>query len=140
MKEELSKAGLKDIPVDWLQEVDSDGSVQIDYTEVLAATLDRIYGQKDVCWSEFRVFDSSGDGKISMEELQQVLPVVCARDVAEVVGLKAIAEMLLEVDGKADGFIDFKEFSRWCVTTRRVVEGWPIPLCEFCADQASVSP
>ena len=108
MKEGLSKAGLKDIPVDWKQEVDSDGSVEIDYTEVLAASLDRMYSQEDACWA-FRVFDRSGDGKISMAELQQV---PCARDVAEEVGTKAIAEIIsatsrLEVDGKV---IDFKEF------------------------------
>ena len=108
MKEGLSKAGLKDIPVDWKQEVDSDGSVEIDYTEVLAASLDRMYSQEDACWA-FRVFDRSGDGKISMAELQQV---PCARDVAEEVGTKAIAETIsatsrLEVDGKV---IDFKEF------------------------------
>ncbi|CAE7213552.1 CPK2 [Symbiodinium sp. KB8] len=111
LKEGLSKAGLKDIPVDLLQimqEVDSDGSGNIDYTEFLAATLDkRMYIQEDVCWSAFRVFDRNGDGKISMEELQQVL---CAQDVEEVVGTKAIAELMLEVDGNGDGFIDFKEF------------------------------
>ncbi|CAE7407104.1 CPK2 [Symbiodinium natans] len=111
LKEGLSKAGLKDIPGDLLQimqEVDSDGSGNIDYTEFLAATLDkRMYIQEDVCWSAFRVFDRNGDGKISMDELQQVL---CNGDVEEVVGTKAIAELMLEVDGNGDGFIDFKEF------------------------------
>ncbi|CAE7257769.1 CPK2 [Symbiodinium sp. CCMP2592] len=109
LKEGLSKAGLKDIPVDWspMQEVDSDGSVKIDYTELLAGTLDRMHSQEDVCWSAFRVFDRSGDGKISMEELQQVLR---AQNVEEVVGTKAITEIMLEVDGKGDGFIDFKKF------------------------------
>ncbi|CAE7252857.1 CPK2 [Symbiodinium sp. CCMP2592] len=91
MKEGLSKAGLKDIPVDWspmqgvdsspqhrrrfaswhthspfVLGVDSDGSLKIDYTELLAATLDRMYSQEDVCWSAFRVFDRGGDGKISI--------------------------------------------------------------------------
>ncbi|CAK9095627.1 unnamed protein product, partial [Durusdinium trenchii] len=44
LKEGLAKAGLKDIPPDLLQimqEVDSDGSGNIDYTEFLAATLDK---------------------------------------------------------------------------------------------------
>eukprot|EP00434_Breviolum_minutum_P023359 symbB.v1.2.020606.t1/scaffold1743.1/size123518/7 len=91
-----------------MKEVDSDGSGNIDYTEFLAATLDkRMYIQEDVCWSAFRVFDRNGDGKISMEELQQVL---CSNDVEEVVGAKALADLMLEVDGNGDGFIDFKEF------------------------------
>eukprot|EP00435_Cladocopium_sp_Y103_P054349 s1338_g17.t1 len=111
LKEGLAKAGLKDIPQDLLQimqEVDSDGSGNIDYTEFLAATLDkRMYIQEDVCWSAFRVFDRNGDGKISMEELQQVLG---SNEVEEVVGVKALADLMLEVDGNGDGFIDFKEF------------------------------
>lgn len=111
LKEGLAKAGLKDIPPDLLQimqEVDSDGSGNIDYTEFLAATLDkRMYIQEDVCWSAFRVFDRNGDGKISMEELQQVLG---SNEVEEVVGAKALADLMLEVDGNGDGFIDFKEF------------------------------
>merc|ERR1712190_603342 len=54
MKEGLAKAGLKDIPADLqqiLEDVDSDGSGVIDYTEFLAATLDkRSYVKEDVCW------------------------------------------------------------------------------------------
>merc|ERR1719454_796369 len=77
MKEGLQKAGLKDIPPDLqqiMEEVDSDGSGVIDYTEFLAATLDKkSYMQEDVCWQAFRVFDRNGDGKISKEELEAVL-------------------------------------------------------------------
>merc|ERR1712031_57955 len=77
MKEGIQKAGLKEIPADLqqiMEEVDSDGSGVIDYTEFLAATLDkRVYMKEDVCWSAFRVFDRNGDGVISKEELKQVL-------------------------------------------------------------------
>merc|ERR1719162_2066374 len=86
MKEGLAKAGLKEIPADLqqiLEDVDSDGSGVIDYTEFLAATLDkRAYVQEDVCWSAFRLFDVNGDGKISKEELRVVLDDGDVKDMA----------------------------------------------------------
>merc|ERR1711988_1963154 len=77
MKEGLGKCGLKEIPPDLqqiMEEVDSDGSGVIDYTEFLAATLDKtVYMKEAVCWQAFRIFDRNGDGKISAQELQYVL-------------------------------------------------------------------
>merc|ERR1719359_573110 len=65
MKEGMQKAGLKEIPPDIqqiMEQVDSDGSGVIDYTEFLAATLDkRVYVQEDVCWQAFRAFDLNDD-------------------------------------------------------------------------------
>eukprot|EP00405_Crypthecodinium_cohnii_P051280 CAMPEP_0206595828 /NCGR_PEP_ID=MMETSP0325_2-20121206/43211_1 /ASSEMBLY_ACC=CAM_ASM_000347 /TAXON_ID=2866 /ORGANISM="Crypthecodinium cohnii, Strain Seligo" /LENGTH=506 /DNA_ID=CAMNT_0054106573 /DNA_START=95 /DNA_END=1615 /DNA_ORIENTATION=+ len=111
MREGLTKSGLKDIPDDLqqiLNDVDSDGSGVIDYTEFLAATLDkRSYVQEDVCWSAFRLFDKNGDGKISQDELRLVLD---DGDVKNVAGAQTIAQMMQEIDGNGDGHIDFQEF------------------------------
>merc|ERR1719156_122905 len=111
MRDGLAKAGLKEIPADLqqiMEEVDSDGSGVIDYTEFLAATLDKkSYMQEDVCWSAFRVFDRNGDGKISMQELEQCL---AGGDVEAAMGASAVKELMKEVDINGDGEIDFQEF------------------------------
>jgi len=79
----------------------------IDYTEFLAATLDRkMYLQEDICWAAFRVFDRDGDGKISKEEIALVLG---DGDVASV-AMRDIAELMKDVDQNGDGEIDFQEF------------------------------
>ncbi|KAF4686915.1 hypothetical protein FOZ60_004682 [Perkinsus olseni] len=94
IKEGMEKSGVA-LPEDLeeiMKEVDSDGSGAIDYTEFIAATMDKkLYIQKDVCWAAFRVFDRDGNGKISKEELQEVL----GND---------------DVDLNGDGEIDFDEF------------------------------
>jgi calcium-dependent protein kinase len=110
MKEGLEKAGLKEIPPDLqqiLQEVDSDGSGVIDYTEFLAATLDKkVYMAEDVCWQAFRIFDRNGDGKIDKKEIAAVLN----DDGVQGAAAKDMAEIMAEIDKNGDGEIDFQEF------------------------------
>eukprot|EP00923_Selenidium_pygospionis_P055896 GHVN01097282.1.p3 GENE.GHVN01097282.1~~GHVN01097282.1.p3 ORF type:complete len:143 (-),score=31.10 GHVN01097282.1:960-1388(-) len=119
VREGLAKSGLKDIPADLellIQEVDSDGSGVIDYTEFIAAALDKHqYIQEDVCWAAFRRFDLDGNGKITADELLKVLG---TPDVAEVLPtggdggneLADIKRLIQEVDNDGDGEIDFDEF------------------------------
>lgn len=91
-----------------LQSVDSDGSGGVDYTEWIAATIDKkIYMQRDVCWAAFRTFDLDGDGRITREELDKVLN---GNHVRKVLGASKIDKMIKEFDTNGDGVIDFEEF------------------------------
>ena len=109
--ESVTKAGIN-LPLDFenlVAEVDSDGSGSVDYMEFIAATIDRrIYIQKEVAWRAFRMFDRDGNGKISLEELQQV----CQDDSLQknFGGPSKLIEMIKEFDLNGDGGIDFDEF------------------------------
>jgi len=110
LREGMARAGFQQITPDLqqiLEEVDSNGSGMIDYTEFLAATLDRkMYLQEDICWAAFRVFDRDGNGRISKEEIALVLG---DGDVASV-AMRDIADLMTDVDSNGDGEIDFQEF------------------------------
>merc|ERR1712136_214326 len=113
MRDGLARSNISDVPADLqqiMEHIDSDGSGEIEYNEFLAACLDRrLYMKEDVCWSAFRVFDRNGDGKISKEELRQVLH---DSSVQEVAGTAAasIEVLMNDVDRNGDGEIDFQEF------------------------------
>eukprot|EP00933_Yihiella_yeosuensis_P071794 TRINITY_DN80028_c0_g1_i1.p1 TRINITY_DN80028_c0_g1~~TRINITY_DN80028_c0_g1_i1.p1 ORF type:complete len:566 (+),score=134.61 TRINITY_DN80028_c0_g1_i1:90-1787(+) len=107
----IEKAELSHMKVDLMsimEGVDSDGSGLIDYTEFLAATLDRkSYLQEDVCWTAFSVFDQNGDGQITLEELKKILD---NGSVDQALEGRDSEEILKEVDVNGDGCIDFEEF------------------------------
>jgi len=108
--EGLKKAGMNEAEMEELtkviSEVDADGSGSIDYTEFLAATLEkRAYMEEDICWQAFRVFDRNGDGKIDKKELSVVLQDPDLKKVAE-----DIESLVKEIDTSGDGEIDFQEF------------------------------
>lgn len=113
--EELSQ-GLRaaNLPADIISSiisgVDSDGSGEIDYSEFIAATLERReYLTESACWSAFRVFDRDGDGKITQKELSEVL--TNYQLVQELGAQNVEAKVLMaEVDTNNDGVIDFAEF------------------------------
>merc|ERR1712039_119519 len=111
LTEGMKKGGLKNIPADLqliIQEIDSDKSGQIDYTEFISAALDkRQYIQRDVCWSAFCQFDKNGDGKLSMDELKLVLE---TEGVSSIKNNRELEDLIKEVDKDGNGEIDFEEF------------------------------
>merc|ERR1712238_472391 len=89
LNEGLESVGVADASAlrDLAKKLDTDHSGSIDYTEFLAATLDRsLATQEAACWSAFRVFDKNDDQKGSIEQI------------------------MAEVDTNGDGEIDFDEF------------------------------
>merc|ERR1712139_715814 len=93
-----------------MEECDTDGNGVIDYTEFLAATLDRKRViQRDVCWNAFRVFDKDGSGKIDTDELIAVLASDEVKDVMAVTD-EMVPQILKDADANGDGEIDFDEF------------------------------
>ena len=110
IKEGMTSSGLEianDIE-ELLCELDTDGSGKVDYTEFIAATIDRrLYIEEDICWAAFRVFDLDGNGRITKRELQTVLS---NNAVANTVGHAQAEAILREADLNGDGEVDFEEF------------------------------
>eukprot|EP00439_Symbiodinium_sp_Y106_P000090 s2157_g1.t1 len=81
--------------------VDADGSGEIDYTEFLAAAMERkAVVQESALWAAFRVFDKNDDGRISLKEIQEVLG---TKEVNRTVSKEQIKKILAEVDTNGDG-------------------------------------
>jgi len=114
MKEGLKKAGVAIPPdlVEMMDNIDTDGSGVLDYSEFMAATLDkRKYIQEDLCWRAFKTFDIDGGGHIDKEELMKLLGIENITDMMQVQVTEAEVDAIMkEVDLNGDGKIDFDEF------------------------------
>jgi len=103
-----SKAGVDFLKL--FEEIDTDGSGSVDYTEFLASSLDRQrYEQEAVLWKAFKTFDVDGSGAISATELQQVLNQESVSKVMKKSKMELDA-LVKEVDQDGDGEINFDEF------------------------------
>jgi calcium-dependent protein kinase len=112
MRAGLSRHGVVDFGDYDLQQIvrgiDTDGNESIDYTEFLAATLPRrSYTEEIVCRSVFDHFDLNGDGRLSQDEIRNL---VAADGLPEAEGLRNAANLVAQFDQNRDGTIDFAEF------------------------------
>jgi len=119
-REEL-RAGIKKsgiaIPADLgdiMNTIDCDGSGFVEYSEFIAAALDRrAYMEEKAAWQAFSRFDLDKNGKISRQELKKVI----YQDYGDrsigfggVGKRKSVDSLIQKVDVDGDGEIDFKEF------------------------------
>ena len=106
------KKGLKQLPnvdlrdekiVKYFNSIDTNKSGKIDYTEFIAATLNKKdYLQKEKLYEAFSMLDKNNKGKISKEEIKGIL------------GLESKDKIIMDLIGKADANkdreIDYNDF------------------------------
>ena len=89
--------------VEYFNSIDTNKSGKIDYTEFIAATLDKKnYLQKGKLYEAFSMLDKNNKGKISKEEIKGILKLESKDNI--------ITDLIAKVDAKKDGEIDYKEF------------------------------
>ncbi|SBS83161.1 calcium-dependent protein kinase 3, putative (CDPK3) [Plasmodium ovale curtisi] len=105
LKRGLESSGLK-LPPNFdvlLDQIDSDGSGKIDYTEFLAAALDRRHLSKKLIYCAFRVFDVDNDGEITTAELAHILYNGNKKGSITQKDVNRVKNMIREVDRNNDG-------------------------------------
>lgn len=89
----------------------TDGNDTIEYTEFIAAAMDKKNCLKeDVVWEAFKIFDQDGSGTVTKKELLKILTGRTSDKIRSVHGDKAIDNFLGEYDVSGDAVIDFEEF------------------------------
>ena len=89
---------------DLFKNIDVDKNGKIDYTEFLAATLQKQnYLKIERLYEAFCLFDKDNSGKITKDELMKVLKVDKSQE-------KEIEKIIKEADKDEDGVINYKEF------------------------------
>ena len=88
----------------YFNEIDTDKNGKIDYTEFIAATLQKnIFLKKEKLYEAFSALDTDCNGKIAKDELMRVLKLQPEHD-------QFVTELIKSADKNGDGFIDYKEF------------------------------
>ena len=91
-----------------IQEVDSDGNGQIEFSEFLTMMAQKMGTRSfnDEALEAFKVLDKDGSGSISESELRQIMS-----NIGEDITDEEIKEMMNEADLDGDGQVSFKEFA-----------------------------
>jgi len=111
---EEMKAGLHEIKDKFggelykvFESIDTDKNGTINYTEFVAAAMEKsTYLKEDKLLDAFKVFDKDRNGKITAEELRDIL----GNDPAFQHNLEFYEGMIKEADLNGDGEIDYEEF------------------------------
>jgi len=91
--------------------LDADGSGAIDYSEFMAAAIDRkIFFREDLCLQVFRALDRDSSGTISIQELFQLLKDADPEDLLGNDLRDEVMELLDRYDTDGDGELNFREF------------------------------
>ncbi len=107
-KQGLMKLDSKDIHSEefksYFSSIDTDKNGKIDYTEFLASILrKKIFLKEERLYEAFSMMDKEGNGKITKDELMNVLKMEPKND-------KYISDLMKNADLNGDGVIDYKEF------------------------------
>eukprot|EP00440_Ansanella_granifera_P045950 gb/GFBE01049769.1/.p1 GENE.gb/GFBE01049769.1/~~gb/GFBE01049769.1/.p1 ORF type:complete len:580 (+),score=134.74 gb/GFBE01049769.1/:1-1740(+) len=95
-------------PKELMNLLDTNGSMELDFTEFISATLSKkYYHDEGMLQAAFQALDSDGSGEISLQELQQSL-LDDEEDESE--GARRIKQILSDADVDGNGQIDFQEF------------------------------
>ncbi|KAL4441167.1 hypothetical protein ABPG74_002117 [Tetrahymena malaccensis] len=91
-------------------QVDSDKSDSIDYSEFITATLERkIFNEKEYLQKAFNLFDQDGDGHITKDEISRIIG--NAEDDSQTSEIEQqIQQIIDQIDINQDGKIQFEEF------------------------------
>ncbi|OMJ87595.1 hypothetical protein SteCoe_10688 [Stentor coeruleus] len=91
--------------------VDTDNSGYIDYSEFLAAAMDKKKLLSEAkLEAAFKAFDRDDNGKITAQELKYLLEAHVKIDIS------AYAKLIEQVDRNGDGMIDFSEFKEMMIS------------------------
>lgn len=96
---------------DLFETLDADGSGAIDYSEFMAAAIDRkIFFREDLCLQVFGALDRDASGTISIQELFQLLKAADPEDLLGNELRDEVMELLDRYDSDGDGELNFREF------------------------------
>ena len=88
----------------YFSSIDTDKNGKIDYTEFLAACLEKkLFLKEEKLYEAFSAFDKDQNGKITKDELMSVLKLEPKDDAY-------VKELIKNADKNSDGAIDYKEF------------------------------